>query len=83
MVIQLKGGKKEMNLKCPNCEEVFDFKNMVLYDDEQMKIIGIVYSIKCLNCGTVFISDNRTPSKQSTKQANEFLNTVKQKMEKE
>ena len=61
------------DLTCPKCDAIFDFKNFIVFDDTQMVMLGIVYQVKCLNCGTVFITDKRETIRQTPKQAEDLL----------
>lgn len=49
------------DLICPNCKEIIGFKNVFSCDDEKLEILGIIYMMKCLNCGHQFVSDCRIP----------------------
>ena len=52
---------------CPNCREKISFQNQMAFDNEQMKILGIVYMLECVKCGVVFLSDIRTGKKAEKK----------------
>ena len=68
------------DLLCPYCNKVFDFQNIMAYDNEQMVIEGIIYVIKCQNCRKSFVSENRYSKKQPVRQAKKLLDKIRRKL---
>jgi hypothetical protein len=69
------------NLICPRCQQVFDFKNMFAIDDKQIDILGIIYFVKCLNCGSNFVSPCRFQKKLSKIESMKLINEIKSKFQ--
>ena len=70
-----------VDMKCPECKKLISFKNVMMFDEKKIELLGIGYAIKCLKCNTTFISDMRK-SKQTTKKqmeviSKEFRNKIK------
>ena len=61
------------DVKCPECESVISFSNVMGFDDSKMKLLGIVYAIECKKCKTVFITPMRM-SRKATKQQIKDIN---------
>ena len=56
------------DVKCPDCNAVIGFKNMMAYEPEEVEILGIAYLFRCKKCDTVFIPDLRFSKKATKKQ---------------
>ena len=65
------------DLECPNCREIISFRNMIVFEEKEIKLEGIVYVITCLKCDTFFIS----PMRQSKKMKNRIWKEMKKKID--
>lgn len=60
------------DVKCPECKSLISFKNVMMFEEKEIELIGIVYAMRCLKCNTVFIPDMRK-SKKATKKVMEAI----------
>ena len=69
------------DIKCPECKTLISCKNVMMFDDKKIELIGIGYAIKCLKCNTTFIPDMRKSKRTTKKQmeviSKEFRNKIK------
>lgn len=66
---------------CPQCKYVFNFKNVMLFEENEMELKGIIYHIKCLKCNHEFDTESRMSkkgNKRQMKKIRETLDEIKQ-----
>lgn len=68
------------DLICPACRKILDMNNVYGYDNEEMKILGIIYIIQC-KCGRKFISNMRMAKKLNKGQAKKLIEELKVKID--
>lgn len=65
------------DIKCPGCGVDISFQNILLFEEDEIKIEGIAYAITCLKCDTLFM----TPLRMSTKATKKQLDEIDKKFE--
>lgn len=70
----------ENNITCPSCKKLLSMKNIFGYDDETMKVLGIIYIIEC-KCGRHFVSNMRFGKKMNKGQAKKLIEELRVKID--
>lgn len=65
------------DIKCPGCDKLISFKNIMMFDEKEIEIISIGYAMRCLKCNTTFIPDMRTSKKATKKQIDAIKMNIK------
>lgn len=69
------------NVKCPECKEVVNFRNIIQVDDKKVELLGIVYMFRCKKCDTTFIPEMRHSKKAGKSQMKKIAKDLKEKLE--
>ncbi len=71
------------DVECPNCKEIINLRNIIQFDEKQVKILGIVYALECQKCECVFVPEMRHSKLAGKKQMKKILNEMKEKIQKQ
>ena len=61
------------DVKCPKCNKLIHFKNLITFDDKVVEIINIAYLLECKKCKTQFIPELRKSKKATDQQIKDVM----------